>query len=365
MENTIHQLLITTVLIGVLYSLRDIIKTLFNTIADRFIVKLSVEEASFFYYSLQDFLIAEKSKHLKSLYYKTYWDHSLAENDSKVMFSSGIIFFKYINSLFIVIKQNQKITNSVFPTKNNKHFFYIFTRKKDKLLELIDYVEQNYGSNYIKYYFNNNGELAIGGKIINKTFDNTYLEDGMRETLENDLDKFARNKAIYNKLGIRYKRTYLFYGPPGTGKSSLGLAIANYTRRDVVSINMSKDMSDSDLIKIISSRPKKAIILFEDIDALFNNLDRENEKEKKDKTNITLSVILNILDGIYTPDDVLFVITTNEIDKLDDAIKRKGRTDILLEVTKPSAVLLAELKEKFEIKENVSSINEMHDLLTK
>jgi chaperone BCS1 len=86
-------------------------------------------------------------------------------------------------------------------------------------------------------------------------------------------------------------------------------------------------------------RPEKAIILFEDIDCLFDNLNREkseDEKDDKSKIKITLSCILNILDGAYTPDDVIFILTTNHIDKLDDAIKRDGRADMKLEITKPS-----------------------------
>jgi ATP-dependent 26S proteasome regulatory subunit len=45
---------------------------------------------------------------------------------------------------------------------------------------------------------------------------------------------------------------------------------------------------------------------------------------------------LNILDGSYTPEDVIFILTTNHIDKLDEAIRRDGRTDVKLEITRPN-----------------------------
>ena len=42
------------------------------------------------------------------------------------------------------------------------------------------------------------------------------------------------------------------------------------------------------------------------------------------------------MDGAYTPEDVIFILTTNHIDKLDDAIRRDGRTDLKLHITRPN-----------------------------
>ena len=185
------------------------------------------------------------------------------------------------------------------------------------------------------------------GPIGSKQFEHIFLNDNLVEKIRNDVDKFINNEEQYNKLGIKYKRTYLFYGPAGTGKSSLATAIANYSGRNILSINVSKDMTDATLIKVIAGRPDKAIILFEDIDCLFANLKRSDnvedskEGDKKDNSiKVTLSCILNILDGAYTPEDVIFILTTNHIDKLDDAIRRDGRTDLKLEVTRPNVATI-------------------------
>jgi ATP-dependent 26S proteasome regulatory subunit len=71
------------------------------------------------------------------------------------------------------------------------------------------------------------------------------------------------------------------------------------------------------------------------------------------------------LDGIYTPNDVIFIITTNELDKIDDAIKRKGRTDVLMEIQKPSDNLIEDLKVKFSIESDktFNNISELHEEL--
>ncbi len=187
--------------------------------------------------------------------------------------------------------------------------------------------------------------------------------------LKKDLDLFANSKETYDNLGVRYKRTYLFYGPPGTGKSSLSTAIANYTHRNIFTITPSKDMTDSTLVSLISNRPSDSIIVFEDFDCLLSNITRETtENDKKENTiNISLSCILNILDGTYTPDDCIFIITTNDIEKIDPAIKRKGRTDILLEIPGHSKNLLEKVKRKYNIPDNVvvDSIQDIQNIVIK
>jgi chaperone BCS1 len=269
---------------------------------------------------------------------------------------------KFEGTKFLVLKNQSTIQNSFNPFKDSKQQFQIFCFKKDKLNKLIDYIDSNYGSNYIKSYYNFNGEVKCSGKVINKTFDNIYLDNGIVDDIKKDLDLFVDSKEIYDKYGIRYKRTYLFYGPPGTGKSSLSLGISNYTKRDILSINMSKDITDSNLISLISSRPPKSIVLFEDIDCLLDDINRtEDSKDKEVK--ISLSCILNILDGIYTPNDVIFIITTNNLDKIDEAIKRKGRTDVLLEVKKPNENFIKELKNKFNIntEKEIDNISQLYE----
>ena len=238
----------------------------------------------------------------------------------------------------MIYKDNQTIENSLFPYKNNKQVFKIFSFNKKVINEFLEYVDEKYGKATLKMYFNDNGSVSLLSTVTTKSFDNIFLNDNLVETIKNDIDNFINHKEKYIQLGLKYKRVYLFYGEAGTGKSSLTNAIANYTKRDVLSINKSKDMTDETLIKLIANRPDKSIISFEDIDCLFENLNRDDseDKESDKKEKITLSCILNILDGSYTPNDTIFVLTTNHIDKLDEAIKRDGRTNLMLNITKPN-----------------------------
>lgn len=55
-------------------------------------------------------------------------------------------------------------------------------------------------------------------------------------------------------------------------------------------------------------------------------------QQSDDPAGLSLSSILNVLDGIKPLDDIVIFMTTNFIDKIDPAILRKGRTDDIIEI---------------------------------
>jgi ATP-dependent Zn protease len=347
------------------------IQKLGTFIADRainnFFIRLTVNETSECFYWIQHYMLAERSTKVNNLYYRTFFDSWLSgdlkgEEKNDIFYNYGYQFIKFKGNTIFLMKSNEAVPNTTNPYKNKIQSFVLYSKKRSTLVEFTSYIENTYGKRHIKYYFNKDGNPCLGGKVINKTFDNTFLPEETTAMLKADLDRFAKSKEIYNDLGIRYKRTYLFHGPPGTGKSSLSLAISNYTRRDILSINISKDLTDSALISLISARPDNSIVLFEDLDCLLPNLDRNDSADNKEdkKESVTLSCLLNILDGIYTPSDVIFVITTNNLDKIDPAIKRSGRADIILQINPPTKEMLDDLKMKYQIQGNVDSISDLH-----
>jgi len=355
--------LLTFIIGGSLVYFKQFFIFLFENLKNLVVTSLKIEESSYFFYSFQNFILSEYNKNVNNYYYRNFFDDWIGkESNLNLFYSSGFILIKHDGAKFLVLKNQNTIQNSFNPFKDTKQAFQIFCFNKEKLNKLIDYIDRNYGSNYIKSYYNFNGEVKCSGRVINKTFDNIYLDEDIVENLKSDLDLFASSKEVYDQYGIRYKRTYLFYGPPGTGKSSLSLGISNYTKRDILSINMSKDITDSNIISLISNRPPKSIVLFEDIDCLLDDINRSEESKDKE-VKISLSCILNILDGIYTPNDVIFIITTNNLEKIDEAIKRKGRTDVLLEIKKPNTLFINELKNKFNIEtdKEIDNISQLYE----
>src|SRR6185312_16249600 len=60
-----------------------------------------------------------------------------------------------------------------------------------------------------------------------------------------------------------------------------------------------------------------------------------------------LSGLLNILDGFYAPENVLFFMTTNRMDSLDHALLRPGRIDYRLFLGKATDEQKMELYRRF------------------
>lgn len=351
--------LITTLIMGIVgmlaLNIQHVIRFLTEHIVNVLFYSIKIDDSSPFYYAMQKYVKSERMDNVKNFYYKNFWDNWVSRVDGKnrgkkidnLFFSYGHFFVKFNNKRIFLSKTNRVVDNSMDPWKSVKQSITLYSFNKKVIFDLLHHIESTYYNDTINYYFNSDGETKMLGPIGSKQFEHIFLNDNLVETIRNDVDKFINSEEQYCKLGIKYKRTYLFYGPAGTGKSSLATAIANHSGRNILSINVSKDMTDATLIKVIAGRPDKAIILFEDIDCLFANLKRsenveENkEGEKKDNSiKVTLSCILNILDGAYTPEDVIFILTTNHIDKLDDAIRRDGRTDLKLEITRPNVATI-------------------------
>ncbi len=311
------------------------IKTYAQTVLFSYV---KIEDSSEFYYIIQKYISIDKKNDVKNFYVRTFFDDKL-EGDNNLLYNLGLLVIKFNGSKIFLHKKSTELKSSISAFKTHKQEIELYSFNRENLLAFIDMINEKYGSD-LKLYFNNNGSVQLLSIIQQKTFNNIFLNDGLVEKIKTDLDLFIKNKTKYDILGLKYKHVYLFYGEAGTGKSSLVNAIANYTKRPILSINKSKDMTDETLINLIASRPNKSIISFEDIDCLFDDLDRvvtSNVATKEDSKNkLTLSCLLNILDGAYTPNDTIFILTTNYIDKLDDAIKRDGRTNLMLEITKPN-----------------------------
>ncbi|KAJ1544239.1 hypothetical protein HK405_008796 [Cladochytrium tenue] len=93
------------------------------------------------------------------------------------------------------------------------------------------------------------------------------LDRTQEELLLSDLETFHGDAEFYKRMGLPYKRGYLFSGRPGTGKTTLINAISATYNRDLYYLNLRDMDDDSELQAAFSSVPENSILVFEDIDA--------------------------------------------------------------------------------------------------
>jgi len=206
------------------------------------------------------------------------------------------------------------------------------------------------------YTYNDGWDYVEG--YAPRLLESVVLQPGIKEHLMQDVDNFRKSKLRYSRLGIPYHRGYLLYGPPGTGKTSLVSALGAHFGMSIYVVNLT-EFNDRSLMGAVNQVPANSVLLFEDIDCTKSSKARaaadasnrpapRNEKENAATQNgVTLSGLLNVLDGFYAPANVLFVMTTNHIEVLDEALLRPGRIDYKLYLGKASNRQKMELYRRF------------------
>ncbi|GLT38690.1 hypothetical protein SLA2020_129220 [Shorea laevis] len=164
------------------------------------------------------------------------------------------------------------------------------------------------------------------------TFKTLAMDSEIKKALLEDLSAFMNGKEYYRKIGKAWKRGYLLYGPPGTGKSSLIAAMANYLNYDIYDLELTEVRGNSELRSLLLRMSSKSILVIEDIDCTIKLQNRESDDEsfQNGENQVTLSGLLNFIDGLWSccGEERIIVFTTNHKERLDPALLRPGRMDM-------------------------------------
>uniref|UniRef100_A0A914Q2N1 Mitochondrial chaperone BCS1 n=1 Tax=Panagrolaimus davidi TaxID=227884 RepID=A0A914Q2N1_9BILA len=152
----------------------------------------------------------------------------------------------------------------------------------------------------------------VSGELRNKRpLETVILDDGLAEKICSDIETFTSSEKWYINRGIPYRRGYLLYGPPGTGKSSFIAALASHFGYGIATLNLTCNyLSDTYLQTLINNTPPKTFLILEDIDVAFKKREA-GEREMYSHRTITLSGLLNAIDGIASAEKRILFMTTN------------------------------------------------------
>jgi chaperone BCS1 len=156
------------------------------------------------------------------------------------------------------------------------------------------------------------------------------MDNEVKDDILRDVDEFLDQdmQGWYAERGIPYKRGYLLFGPPGTGKSSFSLSLAGKHELDIYTLQLS-NISDTTLMRLFAELPPRCIVLLEDVDTagVGRRGSVDTDQENESKSAVTLSGLLNVLDGVSSQEGRILIMTTNHIEHLDEALIRPGRSD--------------------------------------
>ncbi len=269
-------------------------------------------------------------------YYETSSNEARKNNYIKI-----VIFGKYAKKYMI------KIRDQIISTKRDTNDLVIYN------------VSNNKSSSKNQESFQ-----SIITTLKPRNIDTLFYADHVKSDIIEHIDAFFNNKQLYEQRNIKFKTSILLYGEPGTGKSSLANAICVKYNLNMVLIDMNTfDKLDTNILtSCIDGDEKTYVVVLEDIDTVFA-LDRGEDKEEKiDKDDKkVINKLLQFLDSNNSPSNVIFIATTNHLERLDSALTRKGRIDKQVYIGPINKKVAAEMCRSFDLPdENVESILSKH-----
>ncbi|WP_375274186.1 AAA family ATPase [Methylorubrum thiocyanatum] len=166
------------------------------------------------------------------------------------------------------------------------------------------------------------------------------LDAGTMARLDRHVFEFDRHRASLKRLGQSTRKGLLLYGPPGTGKTHVIRYIAsNLPERTTVLIT-AEQVAQLDRYMLLARTLQPSIVVLEDVDLV----GRSREGMNSPKTEVLLNRLLNEMDGLRDDAEVLFILTTNRPDEIEEALaSRPGRVDEAIEIANPDTACRSRL----------------------
>jgi transitional endoplasmic reticulum ATPase len=167
--------------------------------------------------------------------------------------------------------------------------------------------------------------IDVEGLHVDNLILSKELEASVRANLFTPIERV--DDCILNN--IKVKRGVLLGGPFGTGKTLAASLAARIAQDNGITYVYSPRASElSDAIAFAKQYQSPACVVFcEDID-----------REVGGQRSVAMDDILNILDGIDTKtENIITVLTTNNLEGINQAMLRPGRLDAILNISPPDA----------------------------
>jgi hypothetical protein len=168
------------------------------------------------------------------------------------------------------------------------------------------------------------------------TDEQIILDENVRRVVERTVIDFHERRTELMQYGLPGRRGILFYGPPGTGKTYTCKYIAHKLDTATTVIATGHALTQIKAVCDLAKMFQPSLVILEDVDLMFS------ERDSNPYTPI-LGELLDELDGFQQDDQIIFVLTTNAIERVEGAIKnRPGRISQCIYLGPPNPKLRRE-----------------------
>lgn len=150
--------------------------------------------------------------------------------------------------------------------------------------------------------------------------------------LERNVTRFVEQRDRLRQLHMGIKKGLLFYGPPGTGKTHTIYYLASQLKGHTTLLITAEQVALLEEYMQLARFLQPAMVVLEDVDLIA----RARTSMRNPCEESLLNRLLNEMDGLREDAMVLFVLTTNRPDQLEEALtSRPGRIDQAIEFPLP------------------------------